>query len=83
MGEQHRGENGRDGDPRAWRIDVSRGCISAGLCLAIAPDHFEFVGVRARPTGEPLDEEGAAAVLDAAARCPAAAITVVTGSSPA
>ncbi|MER5669939.1 ferredoxin [Pseudonocardia alni] len=77
------GGNGRDGDPTAWRVDVSRGCISAGLCLRIAPDHFEFAGVRARPTGAPLDARGAAAVLDAADRCPAAAITVEPGPAPA
>lgn len=72
----------RDGDPTAWRIDVSKRCISAGLCLSIAPDHFEFVGVRARPTGAPLDDEDAAAVLDAADQCPVGAITVVTGPAP-
>ncbi|MCM3846636.1 ferredoxin [Pseudonocardia sp. DR1-2] len=77
------GENGRDGDPAAWRIEVSPRCISAGLCLAIAPDHVEFAGVRARPTGAPLDEEGLATVRAAADRCPVAAITVEPGLAPA
>lgn len=73
----------RDGDPAKWRIEVSKRCISAGLCLDIAPDHFEFVGVRARPTGAPVDDEDAAAVLDAEDQCPVAAITVITGPVPA
>ncbi|TKV58703.1 ferredoxin [Nakamurella flava] len=76
------GAHQRTGDPAEWRVDVSQRCISAGLCLAIAPGHFDFVGVRARPTGAPLDAEDAAAVLDAADQCPVGAITVVTGPAP-
>ena len=61
-----------------WRVGVSRACISSGICLAAAPDHFEFVGVRARPTTELINSaEEAELVMDAGDICPVGAITVV------
>jgi ferredoxin len=62
----------------SWRIEVSRACISSGICLAMAPDNFEFVGVRARPTSASIrSSEEAELVMDAADDCPVGAISVV------
>jgi len=61
-----------------WRVGVSKACISAGICLAEAPHHFEFVGVRARPTAEVIDSaEEAELVSEVADDCPVGAISVV------
>lgn len=61
-----------------WRVEVSKACISSGICLAIAPDHFEFVGVRARPTAGLIHgSEHAELLVDAADACPVGAISVV------
>ncbi|WP_433599281.1 ferredoxin [Nocardia sp. CA-135953] len=65
-------------DAPKWRVEVSKACISSGICLAIAPNHFEFVGVRARPTaGLVHDAEHAALLMEAADDCPIGAISVV------
>ncbi|MGD9530983.1 ferredoxin [Pseudonocardia sp.] len=60
-----------------WRIEVSRGCIGAGLCLALAPEHFEFVGARATATTDTVEvPEALERVRAAAGICPASAISV-------
>ncbi|MBF4998065.1 ferredoxin [Nocardia sp. BSTN01] len=65
-------------DNRQWRVEVSKACISSGICLAVAPDHFEFVGVRARPkAGLVHSAEDAELLMDAADDCPIGAISVV------
>lgn len=64
--------------PAGWRIGVSRACISSGICLTAAPGHFEFVGVRARPTTDLIHSaEEAEHVMDVGDGCPVGAITVV------
>ncbi|MDQ4112506.1 MAG: ferredoxin [Actinomycetota bacterium] len=61
-----------------WRVEVSGACISSGICLSVAPNDFEFVGVRARPTmGLIHSAERAELVMDAADDCPVGAISVV------
>ncbi|MFI5623995.1 ferredoxin [Nocardioides sp. NPDC051685] len=65
-------------DAQKWRVDVSRACISSGMCLAVAPDNFEFVGVRARPTTELIHSAAVAdLVKEAEDDCPVGAISVV------
>lgn len=63
------------------RVEVSQRCIGAGLCIAVAPDHFEFVsGGRAQSTGESVEnEDGIGLVRTAADACPAAAIAISGG----
>ncbi|WP_143537853.1 ferredoxin [Rhodococcus sp. 14-1411-2a] len=59
-------------------VTVSRTCIGAGLCIAVAPEHFEFRRGRAQKTDRPLDNEAArSSILAALEACPAAAITAV------
>ncbi|QII00249.1 ferredoxin [Rhodococcoides fascians A21d2] len=61
-------------------VTVTKSCIGAGLCIAVAPEHFEFHRGRARRTRHPIDsEEVTGLVLAAIDVCPAAAI--VTGNS--
>ncbi|GAA4737404.1 hypothetical protein GCM10023350_21760 [Nocardioides endophyticus] len=61
-----------------WRVEVSPACISAGVCLALAPDHFELVGVRARPITGLIDStEDVALIRDAEDDCPVGAISVI------
>lgn len=65
-------------DSERWHVEVSKTCISSGICLAAAPDHFEFVGVRARPTAELIHSaDEAELVMDAGDVCPVGAISVV------
>ncbi|WP_067681817.1 ferredoxin [Nocardia miyunensis] len=65
-------------DSPTWHVEVSKACISSGICLGVAPGHFEFVGVRARPTaGLVHDAEHAALLMDAADDCPVGAISVI------
>ena len=65
-----------------WRVEVSRACISSGICLTIAPNHFEFVGVRARPTtGLIHSAEDAELVGDAGEECPVGAISLLDESA--
>ncbi|TQC49939.1 ferredoxin [Rhodococcus sp. WS4] len=62
----------------AMSVTMSKACIGAGLCTAVAPDHFEFHRGRAQETGQPVDSEDAInSILSAAEVCPAAAITAV------
>ena len=60
-----------------WRAEVSTGCIGAGFCVAIAPDHFEFSSGRAQRRERPVDSEKNIRLIRAAADvCPAAAISI-------
>ncbi|OZF01310.1 ferredoxin [Rhodococcoides fascians] len=59
-------------------ISVSRACIGAGLCIAVAPEHFEFYRGRARKTEQSIDNADAIRSIRSAAEiCPTAAITTV------
>jgi ferredoxin len=66
-----------------WRVQVDTGlCISSGMCVATAPNRFEFdPGQRSRPVGE-LTDEGEA-VRDAAASCPVEAISITDAETGA
>lgn len=59
------------------RVEVSDRCIGSGLCLALAPRHFEFAGARAKATTgvieRPEDLEDVHAAADV---CPASAIAI-------
>jgi ferredoxin len=60
-----------------WRAEVSRGCIGAGFCVAVAPNHFAFAGGRAQSARRPVtDGEGVKLLRTAADVCPAAAISI-------
>ncbi|GAB2683067.1 ferredoxin [Thalassiella azotivora] len=59
----------------AWRAEVGPECIGSGSCVALAPHRFQPAeGNRSRAVeGTFAPDES---VLDAAASCPAEAITV-------
>ena len=60
-----------------WQAEVSQGCIGAGLCVALAPDHFEFAKGRAKRTGRSVESgHDIDAIRSAAEGCPAAAIVI-------
>ncbi|MDL9948936.1 ferredoxin [Gordonia sp. ABSL11-1] len=60
-----------------WRAEVSRGCIGAGFCVAVAPDHFVFAGGRAQSTHQSVTAgDGVGLLRTAADVCPAAAISI-------
>ncbi|GAB3088062.1 ferredoxin [Nocardioides zeae] len=66
-------------DERATTIDVQvgRGCISSGICVEIAPDSFELVGLRASPRRPLADTPAArAALVEAVEACPVEAIVM-------
>lgn len=63
-------------DQKTWRVEVARSCIGSGLCLAVAPDHFEFSGARAKSTGVPIVGEDVSLVRIAVEVCPVAAISM-------
>jgi|GEM_PF-4436889 len=53
------------------------GCIGSGLCVAIAPDHFRFVGAKAESShGAVSQRDDVELVLAAAGICPVGAISV-------
>lgn len=65
-----------DRDGQRWRVEVDSSiCIGSGMCVAIAPEHFRFVGSRSQPVCE-LVEPDDDAVLDASESCPVEAIRV-------
>lgn len=59
-----------------WRVGVDQGlCISSGLCVGTAPGRFAFgEHARSQPLAELIDPDET--VRDAAAACPAEAISV-------
>jgi ferredoxin len=67
----------------SWRVRVDEGsCISSGMCLATAPNRFEFdPDQRSRPVSELIDEDEA--VRDAAASCPVEAISITDAETGA
>ena len=63
-------------DAAGWRIELDRrDCISSGVCVGIAPRHFEVDEDGTRPVATRVVPDNA--VVDAAESCPAEAITVV------
>jgi ferredoxin len=61
--------------PPLWRVVVDGdACVGSGVCAATAPAHFTLPDDRAVPTTNPTAAHEA--ILDAAACCPAGAITV-------
>lgn len=61
-----------------WHAAVSKGCIGVGMCVAVAPDHFEFSNGRAHPTTRPVQSAQDIDVVRAAAEaCPTAAISIL------
>ncbi|MER6531776.1 ferredoxin [Streptomyces sp. NPDC001508] len=59
-----------------WRVTVDREvCIGSGICVGIAPDHFDLRLGRSQPLTDPVPE-GTPQVADAADNCPVEAITV-------
>lgn len=64
---------------QTWRVEVSRGCIGSGLCLAVADGHFEFVGARATTVNAEIRRTEDLELVRAAAQiCPASAISIAT-----
>ena len=63
-----------------WRAQVGPGCIGAGSCQSLAPHRFvPAEGTRSRAVeGVFAPDES---VLDAAASCPAEAITVMDAAT--
>ncbi|ALG07494.1 ferredoxin [Kibdelosporangium phytohabitans] len=63
-----------------WRLEVDRHlCISSGMCVGIAPDHFELEGDGSHATADVVDQDEA--VVDAAESCPVEAIRVLSAAS--
>ncbi|CAM4030497.1 ferredoxin [Kibdelosporangium persicum] len=63
-----------------WRLEVDRHlCISSGMCVGIAPDHFELEGDGSHALADVVDQDEA--VVDAAESCPVEAIKVFSAAS--
>lgn len=63
-----------------WRLEVDRHtCISSGMCVGIAPDHFELEGDGSHALADVVDQDEA--VVDAAESCPVEAIKVLNAAS--
>jgi ferredoxin len=63
-----------------WRLEVDRHlCISSGMCVGIAPDHFELEGDGSHPVADVVDRDES--VIDAAESCPVEAIKVLGAAS--
>ncbi|MDQ1103736.1 ferredoxin [Nocardioides zeae] len=68
----------------AVEVRVERGCISSGICVEIAPESFELVGVRARPRLPLADSpEARSALQEAVEACPVEAILVLPAAPDA
>lgn len=59
-----------------WQAEVSSGCIGAGLCIVLAPEHFRFSRGRAERTERSVQSGDIDALHAAAQGCPAAAIVI-------
>jgi ferredoxin len=71
-----------------WKVTVDQdACTGSGMCLGVAPEHFEFSPVRRSLPRATLvevdspDDEAATAIASAAECCPMAAITIVDADS--
>jgi ferredoxin len=63
-----------------WRVQVDADqCVGSGLCVGIAPAHFDLVDGRSRPPAAPVDAEDG--LLDAAECCPMEAIAITDAST--
>jgi ferredoxin len=63
-------------DGHVWTVAVSDECIGSGSCTGIAPDRFQLgTDGRSRPRSAQVPADPR--LLDAAACCPAEAISVV------
>ncbi|MEU4392678.1 ferredoxin [Kribbella sp. NPDC023855] len=64
-----------------WKVTVDQdACTGSGMCLGVAPGHFEFgPDRRSRPRAELIHPDDAAA--SAAECCPMAAITIADADS--
>lgn len=78
----------RGGPMARWKVTVDQdACTGSGMCLGVAPDHFEFSpGRRSRPRAAQVDvtgpdDDAATAIASAAECCPMAAITIVDADS--
>ena len=49
-------------------------CIGCGVCVKIAPDHFEMKDSKARLTSKTINSENVEAINSAKAKCPVSAI---------
>ncbi|RSM85966.1 ferredoxin [Kibdelosporangium aridum] len=62
-----------------WRIEVQRHlCISSGICVGIAPRHFDLEGDGSHPLADVVDHDDV--VVDAAEACPVEAIKVFSNA---
>ncbi|MET0237815.1 MAG: ferredoxin [Kibdelosporangium sp.] len=63
-----------------WRLEVDRHlCISSGMCVGIAPDHFELEGDGAHALADEVGQDES--VVDAAESCPVEAIKVFAAAN--
>lgn len=63
-----------------WHVKVSSRCVGAGLCVAVAPEHFQFSSGRAQSTYGTVENEGGIGLINTAAEvCPVAAIALSRG----
>ena len=60
-----------------WRIGVDQDvCQGTGMCVSMAPRHFELTGRHASPLAAEVDPDDD--VVDAAENCPVEAILVTS-----
>ncbi|ONI76992.1 cytochrome [Actinosynnema sp. ALI-1.44] len=63
-----------------WRLEVDRhACISSGMCVGIAPDHFELEADGSHALADVVDQDEV--VVDAAESCPVEAIRVLSAAN--
>jgi ferredoxin len=64
-----------------WRVRVDAGlCMSSGVCVGTAPDHFAFdENQHSRPVRDTIEPDEA--VRDAAASCPVEAIRLADAAT--
>jgi ferredoxin len=62
-------------DTGSWHLEVDgTKCILSGMCVGLAPDHFELGAEHSEPRRADVVPDDV--LLDAAATCPVEAITV-------
>jgi ferredoxin len=63
---------------KTWRVEVSRACVGTGLCLAAAPNHFQFVEGRSEAVSAAIEDPDDLDLVRAAAElCPTSAISLL------